>query len=42
MVKPRQPAAATSTMPARWSHLDEIVAAVRWVNEHDDPPRGEV
>lgn len=34
-------AAVINTMPFGRPHLDEIVAAVRFVNEHDYPARGE-
>lgn len=34
-------AAVLNTMPFGRPHLDEIVGAVGWVNEHDYPARGE-
>lgn len=46
---PRQPAppldvalaAVLNTMPFGRPHLDEIVGAIRWVNQHDYLARGE-
>lgn len=34
-------AAVINTMPFGRPHLDEVAGALRWVNEHDYPARGE-